>query len=161
MSSSPEIGAPVPDFTLSGGRWNGESFERADYTLSAQRGRSLVLAFYPGDHTSVCTRQLCAYSSGWERFAELDAEVWGISPQDVDSHEGFARSQDLRLPLLADTGRTVTRKFGVALPGLGLRRSVFLVAPDGTLAWRHIALLGMTYQPLDTLIARLAEVNRA
>ncbi|MGC5413131.1 redoxin domain-containing protein, partial [Streptomyces sp. DT225] len=81
------LGSPVPDFTLSGGVLAGDAFERRAYSLADARGRALVLAFYPGDNTTVCTKQLCSYSSGMETFDALDAEVWGISPQGVDSHE--------------------------------------------------------------------------
>ncbi|WP_406204237.1 peroxiredoxin [Streptomyces decoyicus] len=161
MASAPHLGAPAPDFTLPGGVLTGDSFERRDYTLSLQRGRPLVLAFYPGDDTSVCTKQLCSYSSGLEQFQDQNAEVWGISPQDVDSHERFARKHDLRMPLLADTDRQVTRTFGIAAPGIGLRRAVFLIGPDGTLHWKHVALLGAGFQSLDTLTRHLAGISPA
>ncbi|WP_406095019.1 peroxiredoxin [Streptomyces sp. NBC_01013] len=156
MGSSPQIGQQVPDFTLAGGVLEGDSFERRDYTLSAARGRALVLAFYPGDNTAVCTKQLCSYSSGMETFEGLDAEVWGISPQDVDSHEAFARGHGLRMPLLADPGRVTARALGVAAPGIGVRRSVFLLDADGVLRWKHVALLGATFQSLDTLAQQLS-----
>lgn len=155
MAGAPEVGTRIPDFTLSGGILTGESFERRDYTLSAAAGHPVVLAFYPGDDTSVCTKQLCSYSSGFERFADLDAEVWGISPQGVDSHEAFARKHGLRMPLLADPEREVVRAFGISMPGLGLRRAIFLVGPDGTLRWKHVALLGATFQSVDTLAEQL------
>ncbi|MFE3882866.1 peroxiredoxin [Streptomyces lydicus] len=161
MASAPQIGKPVPDFTLPGGVLTGDRFERRDYALSLQRGRPLVLAFYPGDDTSVCTRQLCSYSSGLEQFQGQNAEVWGISPQDVDSHDRFARKYDLRMPLLADTDRSVARTFGVAAPGIGVRRAVFLIGADGTLHWKHVALLGATFQPLDTLARHLAGMPTA
>ncbi|MBB1243933.1 peroxiredoxin [Streptomyces durbertensis] len=159
MASTPRVGAPVGDFTLPGGVLRGEDpglFERGDYSTADHRGRPLVLAFYPGDNTPVCTKQLCSYSSGLEAFAECGADVWGISPQSVDSHEEFARRHGLRMPLLADEDRAVARAFGVAAPGIGLRRSVFLVAPDGTLHWKHVALLGATFQSLDKLTEKLA-----
>ncbi|NED13262.1 peroxiredoxin [Streptomyces sp. SID9124] len=159
MGSSPRIGSPVPDFTLPGGVLAGESFERRDYALADARGRALVLAFYPGDNTSVCTKQLCSYSSGMETFEKLDAEVWGISPQGVDSHESFARAQGLRMPLLADPGRETARAFGVAAPGIGVRRAVFLIDGEGVLRWKHVALLGATFQSLDTLADRLSGIN--
>ncbi|MEV0095866.1 peroxiredoxin [Streptomyces sp. NPDC050738] len=156
MTPSTVLGQPAPEFSLPGGELKDGEFVRGEYDLSAQRGRPLVLAFYPGDNTPVCTKQLCSYSSGFEAFEELGAQVWGISPQDVDSHEAFALAHGLRMPLLADTDRAVARLFGIAAPGIGVRRSVFLIAPDGTLHWKHVALLGARYQKLDTLTERLA-----
>ncbi|MFE9722233.1 peroxiredoxin [Streptomyces sp. NPDC005794] len=159
MASGPRIGSPAPDFTLPGGILADDTFERSDYTLATARGRSVVLAFYPGDNTTVCTKQLCSYSSGFETFEGLDAEVWGISPQGVDSHESFARDHGLRMPLLADTGRETARAYGVAAPGIGVRRSVFLIGPDGVLRWKHVALLGATFQSLDTLAEQLSGIK--
>ncbi|WP_405664348.1 peroxiredoxin [Streptomyces sp. NBC_01166] len=159
MASGPQIGQPAPDFTLPGGVLAEDTFTRRDYTLSTARGRAVVLAFYPGDNTAVCTKQLCSYSSGLETFENLDAEVWGISPQGVDSHEAFARGHDLRMPLLADTGRETARAYGVAAPGIGVRRSVFLIGPDGVVRWKHVALLGATFQSLDTLAQQLSGIG--
>ncbi|TRV74667.1 peroxiredoxin [Streptomyces sp. 130] len=159
MGSSPQLGSPVPDFTLAGGVLGGDAFERRDYSLADARGRALVLAFYPGDNTTVCTRQLCSYSSGREAFEALDATVWGISPQDVDSHESFARAHGLRMPLLADPGRETARAFGVAAPGIGVRRAVFLIDAEGVLRWKHVALLGATFQSLDTLSGQLSGIK--
>ncbi|MEV7851563.1 peroxiredoxin [Streptomyces sp. NPDC088183] len=161
MGSSPQLGLPAPDFTLPGGLLTGEDFERRDYGLAAARGRAVVLAFYPGDNTAVCTKQLCSYSSGMEAFGALDAEVWGISPQGVDSHESFARAHGLRMPLLADAGRETARAYGVAAPGIGVCRAIFLIGPDGVLRWKHVALLGATYQSLDTLTEQLSGIKGA
>jgi peroxiredoxin Q/BCP len=124
--------------------------ERREFSLSAHRGRPLVLAFYPGDETAVCTRQMCSYSAGLDRFTALDADVWGISPQDVDSHEAFARHHGLGMPLLADTGLAVASAYGITV-GKILRRSVFLLDASGVVRWRHVAMLGVTYQSVDTL----------
>ncbi|MFJ2114080.1 MULTISPECIES: peroxiredoxin [unclassified Streptomyces] len=161
MAASPDLGRPVEDFTLPGGVLDGDTFVRRDYSLTERRGHPLIIAFYPGDNTTVCTKQLCSYSSGLEIFTDLGAEVWGISPQDVDSHESFVRQYDLRIPLLADTDRSVARAFGVAAPGIGVRRSVFLVGPDGALRWKHVALLGMTFQPVETLARELEALKAA
>ncbi|TGB10008.1 peroxiredoxin [Streptomyces sp. MZ04] len=159
MASSLQVGHTVPEFRLQGGQLADDgSFLRREYELGQTRGRPLVLAFYPGDETPVCTRQLCAYSEGLAEFQDLGADVWGISPQGLESHEAFARAHGLRMPLLADTDRAVARMFGIAVPGLGLRRSVFLVAADGTLHWKHVALLGTRFQPVDTLTARLDDL---
>jgi peroxiredoxin Q/BCP len=162
MSRTPELGAPAPDFTLPGlvlGP-DGEA-PRADYTLSAQRGNPLVLVFYPGDNTAVCTKQLCSYTSDLDRFKDLGATVWGVSPQGLDSHESFARQYDLRFPLLADTDREVARAYGIAIPGLALRRSVFVLDTDGVVRWKHVALAGLTFQSTDTLTEQLAKAVAA
>ncbi|MGC0422024.1 peroxiredoxin [Embleya sp. AB8] len=155
MSKTPEIGAPAPDFTLEAVRLTDGEAVRTPLTLSAQRGRPVVLAFYPGDDTAVCTRQLCSYSAGFEQFTDLDAVVWGISPQDLDSHEKFARKHNLRMPLLADPDHKVVESYGIGLGSSALRRSIFIVDAEGVLRWKHVALVGLTYRGVDTLTAQL------
>ena len=160
MASTPELGKHTPDFTLPGltlsGSGEAVSVDRGEFTLSAHRGNPIVLAFYPGDETPVCTKQMCAYSSELEKFTDVGAEVWGISPQDLDSHEKFARRFGLRFPLLADTDRTVIRQFGISMPGLGLKRSVFLVDAEGIVRWKHVARIGIMFQPVETLTKQVA-----
>lgn len=155
MSTTPEVGLAAPDFTLPGLRIVDGEVRRSDFTLSEQKGHPVVLAFYPGDDTSVCTKQMCAYSSGLEQFAGLNATVWGISPQGLESHEKFARKHSLRLPLLADAERAVTAAYGIGL-GSSLRRAVFIIDAQGVVRWKHVALLGLTYRNTETLTEQLA-----
>jgi len=161
MAKPPEAGTAAPDFTLPGVLLTAGGATRADYTLSEQRGRPLVLAFYPGDETAVCTRQLCSYTSGFESFESLGATVWGISPQDVDSHEQFARKHGLKMPLLADTGLAVSRQYGITLGGAGLRRSVFVLDDQGIVRWKHVTLIGLTFPSTQTIAAQLAALASA
>lgn len=156
MAKTPDTGTAAPDFTLPGILVQDGAAARGDYTLSAQRGKPLVLAFYPGDDTSVCTRQLCAYTADLAGFDDLGATVWGISPQDVDSHERFARRHGLRLPLLADGGLAVARQYGITMPGAGLRRSVFVIDPEGIVRWKHVTLIGLTFPSAETITGQLA-----
>lgn len=156
MAKTPDVGKAAPDFTLPGVLVTAQGAARADYTLSARRGKPVVLAFYPGDNTSVCTKQLCSYTSGLDSFTSLGATVWGISPQDVDSHEGFARKYDLAFPLLADTGLAVTQQYGIGLAGAGLRRSVFVIDGEGVLRWKHVTLVGRTFPKTEVITAQLA-----
>ena len=156
MAKTPDVGTSAPDFTLPGVLVSGGTAQRGDYTLSAQRGKPVVLAFYPGDNTAVCTKQLCSYTSGLDGFTGLGATVWGISPQDVDSHEGFARKYDLGFPLLADTGLAVTRQYGISLGRAGLRRSVFVIDGKGILRWKHVTLASLTFPKAETITAQLA-----
>jgi len=156
MAKTPDVGAAAPDFTLPGVVLSGGRAERGEYTLSAQRGHPLVLAFYPGDNTPVCTRQLCSYTSELDSFTSLDATVWGISPQDLDSHEGFARRYNLSFPLLADTDLTVTRRYGITLGPSNLRRSVFVIDSAGVLRWKHVTLVGLTFPRAAEIASQLA-----
>ena len=159
MAKSPEVGSPAPDFTLPAVQLVDGELVHTELTLSAERGHPVVLAFYPGDDTTVCTKQLCSYSSGFEAFTDLGATVWGISPQGIESHESFARKHQLRMPLLADTGRTAVAAYGIGL-GSMLRRAVFVVDAEGVLRWKHVAALGLTYRDVPTLTAQLEALKQ-
>jgi len=149
--SAPEVGDIAPDFTLPGVVVeNGEAITR-HFTLSERRGHPVVLAFYPADNSPGCTAQLCSYQDELETFRDLGAEIWGISRQDQVSHEKFAKKKALGFPLLADEKGDVTAAYGVGLLGMGTRRSIFIVGADGKISWRHIALVGFTFQSADTL----------
>jgi thioredoxin-dependent peroxiredoxin len=161
VAKTPEIGQVPPDFTLPGIELTGSETSKSEYTLSQQRGQPIVLAFYPGDNTSVCTRQLCSYTSGLESFTGFGARVWAISPQGLASHEQFARKYKLAFPLLADDGLVVSRQYGIALGGVGLRRSVFVIDADGVLRWKHVTLVGLTFPSVDVISAQLAALAKA
>ncbi|HXE99561.1 MAG TPA: peroxiredoxin [Solirubrobacterales bacterium] len=138
------VGDSAPDFELPG--TGGHTARLADF-----RGRWLVLAFYPGDFTPVCTRQFCSYRDAADRLDELDAEVVGVSPQSLDSHERFRAKYELTVPLLADPERKTIRAYGVLGPGGIVRRSIFIVDPEGIVRYRQVALLGLGYQDVEDL----------
>ena len=139
-----EVGESAPDFELPG--TGGGTVRLADF-----RGRWLVLAFYPGDFTPVCTRQFCSYRDAADRLDELDADVVGVSPQSLDSHERFRAKYGLTVPLLADPERITIRAYGVLGPGGIVRRSIFIVDPEGIVRYRQVALLGLGYQDVEDL----------
>lgn len=141
------VGAAAPDFTVPGI----ENGVRRDYTLSEYRGRKVVLAFYPGDNTPGCTRQMCSYRDEFEVFEGVEAVLLGISPQDVDSHEKWAQKRSLQFPLLADTDRAVAKEYGVAAPVIGIRRSVFVIDADGILRYKDMKIIGATFEKADKL----------
>jgi peroxiredoxin Q/BCP len=138
-----DVGDAAPDFELPGS--GGKTYKLSDY-----RGRKVILAFYPGDFTAVCTRQFCSYRDNDERIKALGAELLGISPQSVDSHERFIAENDLNVPLLADEDRSVAGAYGVAAGPL-VRRAIFLVDEEGVIRHRHVALLSLGYQDIDDL----------
>jgi len=156
--TTPEVGAIAPDFTLPGVTMVDGEPTKAHFTLSERRGHTVVLAFYPADNSPGCTAQLCSYQDELAAFADLGAEVWGISRQPTGSHEKFARSKKLGFPLLSDEKGDVVAAYGVGLLGLGLRRSIFIVDPAGRIAWKHVALVGVTFQSAETLKRELARI---
>lgn len=153
MAATPALGSEAPDFVLDGTSPEG----RRAYVLSDLRGGPVVLAFYPGDDTPVCTKQLCSYQDQLARFEDLDAVVLGISTQNVDSHERFAAKRSITFPLLADPDKTVTRLYGV--DGVfGTKRAVFVLDGDGIVRWSHVSTIGLTYQDVDTITGVLADL---
>ena len=146
------VGDRAPDFTLSG--TGGQQYSLAEF-----RGKPVVLVFYPGDDTPVCTKQLNSYNDGLDQFEKLDAQVVGISAQSVDSHDAFAGKHGLAIPLLADTDKAVAARYGTLGP-LGFpRRSVFIIDRGGTIRYAHRAIAGLTYRPVSELIEELEKLH--
>jgi peroxiredoxin Q/BCP len=143
MAKGPQVGDPAPDFELEG---TGGHFHLADH-----RGRRVVLLFYPGDETPVCTKQFCSYRDRADDFAGLDAEVAGISSQSLSSHEDFTTNHSLNVPLLADEDRAVAKLYGVSRPGVGTQRAVIIVDEEGVVRHRHTHALGLSFQSVDDL----------
>ncbi len=140
----PKVGDRAPDFDLPG---TGER----NYSLDEFRGKGVLLAFYPGDFTAVCTRQFCSYRDESERLEELDVDVIGISPQSVHSHERFARRYELTVPLLADEDKSVAGAYGVLGPGGFVRRAVFVIDGELTIRYRNVKKIGLTYESAEDL----------
>lgn len=146
------IGERAPDFTLPG-------TNNSLHSLSDFAGKPLVLVFYPGDDTPVCTRQLNSYNEGIEQFAELDAQVVAISAQDVLSHDAFSSKHGFTFPLLADVNKDVAGRYGTLGP-LGFpRRSVFIIDADGIVRYAHRAIAGLTFRPVKELIAEVEKLT--
>jgi peroxiredoxin Q/BCP len=138
-----DAGDAAPDFELpgTGGRI---------YRLSDYRGRKLILAFYPGDFSAVCTKQFCSYRDQGDRLDQLGADVLGISPQSVESHERFTEEKRLNVPLLADEDKSVAKAYGV-LAGPMVRRAIFVVDEQGVIRHRKVTLVGLGFESVDDL----------
>jgi peroxiredoxin Q/BCP len=146
-----QVGDSAPDFTMP---WTGEG----EFTLSERRGGWVILAFYPGDFTAVCTKQFCSYRDHDEELAGLDAEVVGISPQSVESHRRFISEHSLTVPLVADEKLAVAEAYGVKRAGFA-RRAIFIVDPQGTIRHRDVKLLGLGYADSGDLGRALAKAK--
>ena len=146
--AGPKVGDVAPDFALEG--------TQGPFRLADQRGHRVVLLFYPGDRTAVCTKQFCSYRDRADDMADLDAVVVGISDQDVASHASFTADHGLTVPLLADVDKRVARSYGVGAPVVGTRRAVFVLDEDGVVRHRKVHALGLDFEDADDLRAALA-----
>lgn len=147
------VGDVAPAFTLpaTGGRY---------VSLGDFLGNPVVLVFYPGDDSPVCTRQLNSYNNDFEQFAALNAHVLAISSQSVESHERFSSAHGFQFPLLADTEKAVASAYGTLGPLGFSRRSVFIVDQNGIVRYAHRAIAGLTFRPVGELIDVLFRLSR-
>ncbi len=146
MSGKVTVGDRAPEFNLSG---TGDK----TYSLADYKGQPVVLVFYPGDNTPVCTRQLQSYTEDWAQFEGLGAVVLAISPQDVESHEGFSCKHSFPFPLLADAGKQLGEAYGILGPLGFYRRSAFVIDGDGVIRYAHRSATSLTYRSSDELVA--------
>jgi thioredoxin-dependent peroxiredoxin len=139
---SSRIGTKAPDFKLSDSDGN-------EWSLGDQRGKVVVLLFYPGDETPICTRQMCSVRDRWEDYAATGAEVVGISTDSIESHKKFAEHHELPLRLLSDSNQVVANLYGARslIPGK-VARSVFVIDGNGVIRYRDVRPLGI-FRPKD------------
>lgn len=136
------IGDTAPDFTLNDGN-------AVDWKLSEHKGKTVVLLFYPGDNTPVCTRQMCSVRDRWSEYQATGAEVVGISTDTVESHQGFAEEHSLPLRLLSDPDGKVSAEYGMKswLPGRSAR-GVVVIDKKGKVAYSKVQPLSL-FRPAD------------
>lgn len=147
-----KVGEHAPDFTLKDDDGN-------DWKLSEQKGKTVVLLFYPGDNTPVCTKQLCSVRDNWTDYQRTGATVVGISTDTVDSHKGFADKYDLPLTLLSDEKGEVVKEYQVKswLPNRSAR-AVVVIDKNGKIAYHKTQALSV-FKPNDTEV--LAAIEKA
>ena len=133
------VGEKAPDFTL-------PDTDRKPRRLSEFFGRKLVLAFFPGAFTSVCTREMCTFRDSMTKLDQVKAQVVGVSVNDPWSNKGFAERNLLTFPLLSDYNRDTIRLYGIELRDFaGLKgysvakRSVFVIDKNGVVRYRWIS----------------------
>jgi peroxiredoxin Q/BCP len=142
-SEDPLVGKPAPPFCLP---------DAAEKTicLSDFVGRWVIVYFYPRDNTPGCTLEARGFSDAADEFASLSAVILGVSGDSVGSHKKFAEKQNLRFPILSDTGHQVLKSYGAWKEKKGIgslfstERSTFLIDPEGMIAavWRKVRVFG-------------------
>ena len=148
-----KIGENAPDFTLKDGDGN-------DWKLSEQRGKTVVLLFYPGDNTPVCTKQMCSVRDNWADYAATGAEVVGISTDSAVSHKGFAVKYDLPLSLLSDETGEVVKKYAVKswIPNRSAR-AVVVIDKNGKIQHHQTQSLSLFRPKDDEVLAAIQAAN--
>jgi thioredoxin-dependent peroxiredoxin len=146
------VGDQAPEFELAG-------TEGRSYSLAEHRGKPVVLVFYPGDNTPVCTKQLNSYNDELSEFEGVGAQVLAISPQSVDSHDAFSAKHGFGFPLLADVDKKVGEAYGILGPLGFYRRSVFVVDGEGVVRYAHRAIAGLTFRATDELVAAVTAAS--
>ena len=116
------VGAKAPEFTLQDEAGHAVS-------LAGLRGKNVVLVFYPGDDTSVCTKQLCQFRDHWKDAGKKNTVVYGVNPWSAASHMKFRDKFHFPFPLLVDSGQKVAALYHAN--GLFIKRTVYLIGPDG------------------------------
>ena len=147
MADGPDRGDPAPDFELDSTQGRVRLSERL-------KQGPVLLVFYPGDDTPVCTRQLCDYRDNLSMFSDLGVQVLAINPQSLDSHRAFAEKHSLPFPIVSDPGRSTCRAYGaVGLLGM-TRRALVLVGRDGRVRYRHadLPIFRRTAEELRTVL---------
>jgi len=140
-----ELNKAAPDFTL-------PSDEGNSYVLSENLGKNLLLVFYPGDNTPVCTAQLCDYRDGLQEFKNLGIDVIGISHNDIKSHREFKKKYNLPFTLLSDTQYCAAEKYNAA-GLLGMKRAIFLIDKNGIIRFKHEEFLSIFRMKRSDLLA--------
>ncbi len=144
MSDWIEPGSKAPAFTLT-------ADDGTKVRLAELKGSPVILYFYPKDDTPGCTREACAFRDQKTALKKLGTKVFGISPDDVASHEKFRDKYDLNFPLLADPGHKMAEKYGAwreknqyGKKSMGIQRSTYLLDADGKVAklWKSVKVDG-------------------
>jgi thioredoxin-dependent peroxiredoxin len=120
------VGTLAPDFSL-------PDQDGKMVTLSALRGRNVVLVFYPGDDTTVCRQQLCEFRDRSAAAQQKNTLVFGVNPQSAKSHVRFQAKSRLPFPLLVDPGQKMGELYHTR--GLMVKRTVYLIGPDGRIRY--------------------------
>jgi thioredoxin-dependent peroxiredoxin len=144
LVGGPEVGKRAPDFSLPWANQEGVGPVESPYQLASDRGRTVVVAFYPRDFTKGCTTQLQTFAEQYDSLFGPDVTVVGISTDSVTTHSRFAASLKLPFRLLSDPEQRVSKQYASKDSGGYNRRTVYVIGPDGRVKYRN-----MKFNPLD------------
>ncbi|HEU4649078.1 MAG TPA: redoxin domain-containing protein [Gemmatimonadales bacterium] len=134
----PDVGFTAPDFNLQWASKDTTSLDFGGYGPFKDRGRVIVLAFYPRDFTRTDSLQLSTFRDRYDQLFGPDVVVFGVSVDPVDKHQRFAAKLDLPFRLLSDPDQKVAAAYGSKDTGGINRRTVYVIGRDGKVAWRNL-----------------------
>ena len=152
-SAVPAVGETAPDFTL-------KSTEGREVTLSSLRGeRNVLLAFFPLAFTSTCTTEMCAFTDDFDEFAKTGTVVFPISVDSVPTLKEYRAKYGMKVELLSDFRREVSRRYGVLdEKRFFSRRSYFLIDREGIVRWAHVEEQGGNRRENSELLEQIAKL---
>ena len=138
LQSGPDVGQRAPDFSLPWANRDGVGPVESPYQLASDRGKTVVVAFYPRDFTKECTAQLRTLAEQYDSLFGPNVVVVGISADSVGTHNRFAASLGLPFRLLSDPEQRVSKQYASKDPDGYNRRTVYVVGPDGRVKFRNL-----------------------
>jgi peroxiredoxin Q/BCP len=138
LLGGPDVGRRAPDFSLPWATKDGPGPIEAPYQLAGDRGKTVVVAFYPRDFTSGCTAEMRTFAEQYDSLFGPDVVLVGISADSVETHKRFAASLNLPFRLLSDPDQRVSKQYASKDKGGYNRRTVYVIGPDGRVKFRNM-----------------------
>jgi thioredoxin-dependent peroxiredoxin len=159
LVGGPEVGKRAPDFSLPWANQEGVGPVESPYQLASDRGRTVVVAFYPRDFTKGCTTQLQTFAEQYDSLFGPDVTVVGISTDSVTTHSRFAASLKLPFRLLSDPEQRISKQYASKDSGGYNRRTVYVIGPDGRVKYRNMKFNALDPQAYSELRAAVKTVR--
>ncbi len=159
VGKTPQVGEKAPDFTLI-------DANRKSRSLKEFQGQKVVLAFFVGAFTSVCTKEMCAFRDSMARLIDLKAQVIGLSVNDPFTNKAFAEKNQLTFPILSDVNREIVRLYNLEAPDFAgikgysvAKRSIFVLDRNGVVRYTWITEDPTVEPNYDKIEQILAEID--
>lgn len=160
-AAAPKVGQPAPDFKLPYATQEAIHMKPEEQmSLASQRGKNVILAFYPADWSGGCTAEVCTLRDTFAELSKLNATVLGISGDYVFSHQEWAKFHKLQFPLLSDHDHAVAKMYDSYMAEYGFnKRTVYLIDKDGVVRYVNLAFKAGDKKDYDALRAELEKLK--
>jgi peroxiredoxin Q/BCP len=161
VAAAPKVGQAAPDFKLPYATQEGIHMKPEEQmSLSSQRGKNVILAFYPADWSGGCTTEVCTLRDTFAELSKLNATVLAISGDYVFSHQEWAKHHNLQFPLLSDHDHAVAKMYDSFMDGVGFnKRTIYLVDKEGVVRYVNLAFKAGDKKDYDALRAELEKLK--